>query len=441
MYYLKTELVTKIAYMIGLRKDLLETRYDEDNHELLQELYQNQSATTIRYLCKLRTKLMQYFKKTNDAMYYDLKNLDTIEWFDSDNIMQLSKWGINIVKPGYRAEQYLVDISTLINQKIGECKDLFYDWQNWDYIKDLFMIPKCTDPNAVKAESVRFQNSMQVYPFQMYIHWTPHDCGNMLESDKKFLSELFTSHGDIFEDYERTTDATEETKCDVYDFINEYEKTIIVVDCENSDVYKLASVLKNLEADELKRINKILLFDDYHQNVGWDYLQGYTQVPVEHIEVERVMDSKSQVDMALAVACCKEHYTNKVDSFILFSSDSDYWALISALEDVGFLVMYEDEKVSQATKNILWENGYSYTCIDDFCTGNTEDFQKMCMVKTIAASLPDLSQLNANDILTKALTDTRLDYTKQDYNNYYQKYLKNIKVKIKDDGTLHFEIG
>ncbi len=103
--------------------------------------------------------------------------------------------------------------------------------------------------------------------------------------------------------------------------------------------------------------------------------------------------------------------------------------------------MYEDEKVSQATKNILWENGYSYTCIDDFCTGNTEDFQKMCMVKTIAASLPDLSQLNANDILTKALTDTRLDYTKQDYNNYYQKYLKNIKVKIKDDGTLHFEIG
>lgn len=441
MRYFKTELVTKIAYMIGLRKDLLETRYDFENHELLQDLYQNQSATIIRYLCKLRTKLMQNFTRTNNAIFFDYKNLDTMEWFDAQNIAQLSEWGVSIVKPGRKAEQYLVDISTLINQRIGDCKGLFYEWQNWDYIKDLFMIPKCTDPNAVKAESVKYQNSMDVYPFQMYIHWMPHDCGNMLENDKRFLSELFASHGSVFADYERTADATEETKLDIYEFINAHEKTIIVVDCENSDVYKLAGVLKNLDEDEMKRIVKILLFDDYHQNVGWDYLQAYTKIPVEHIEVERVMDSKSQVDMALAVACCKEHYTNQIDAFLLFSSDSDYWALISALGDVGFLVMYENEKVSQATKNILWENGYSYTCIDDFCTGNTEDFQKMCMVKTIAASLPDITQLNADDILNKALTDTRLEYTKQDYNNYYQKYLKNIRVRIKDDGSLYYEIG
>lgn len=436
----KTELVTKIAYLIGVKKEIIEKHYGEENREVLDSLYQNKNATTIRYLCKLRTKLMQNFSKTNSALMYDFKNLSSMEWFDAENIAQLEEWGIRILKSNYRADQYLVDISTLINSNIGTCKSMFYDWQNWDFIKDLFMIPKCTDPNAIKSESVRYQNNIQVYPFSMYIHWAPHDCGNMLSSDNTFLTELFRSHGSTFVDTSRTTDATEEAKCDIYDFINSGEKNIIVVDCENSDVYKLASVLKNLDEDELKKICKILLFDDYHQNVGWDYLQGYTQIPVEHIEVERVMDNKSQVDMALAVACCKEYYENDVDSFILFSSDSDYWALISALDKAGFLVMYEDDKVSFATKNKLYENGYTYACIDDFCTGNTEDFQKMCMLQTILRSLPDISGLNAYKILDDALLQTRLGYTKQDYNNYFQKYLKNLKIKIKEDGTLYYEI-
>ena len=54
----KTELVTKIAYLIGVKKEIIEKHYGEENREVLDSLYQNKNANTIRYLCKLRTKLM-----------------------------------------------------------------------------------------------------------------------------------------------------------------------------------------------------------------------------------------------------------------------------------------------------------------------------------------------------------------------------------------------
>lgn len=68
--------------MIGVRKDILETHFAECS-ELLGKLYADRSATVIRYLCKLRTTLMQKFKKTDTAMHYDLKNLH----LQTDNLL------------------------------------------------------------------------------------------------------------------------------------------------------------------------------------------------------------------------------------------------------------------------------------------------------------------------------------------------------------------
>ena len=43
------EVVTTISYMIGVRKDILETHFAECS-ELLGKLYADRSATVIRYL-------------------------------------------------------------------------------------------------------------------------------------------------------------------------------------------------------------------------------------------------------------------------------------------------------------------------------------------------------------------------------------------------------
>ena len=72
------EVVTTIAYMIGVRMSALTVSYGECS-ELIEKLRADRDATTIRYLCKLRTVLMQKFKKTDDLMRYQIKNLYNIE--------------------------------------------------------------------------------------------------------------------------------------------------------------------------------------------------------------------------------------------------------------------------------------------------------------------------------------------------------------------------
>ena len=56
------DLVATIAYLIGVKIHIVEKCFDAECHELLQSLYASQSATTIRYLCKLRTALFLKYK-------------------------------------------------------------------------------------------------------------------------------------------------------------------------------------------------------------------------------------------------------------------------------------------------------------------------------------------------------------------------------------------
>ena len=43
----------------------------------------------------------------------------------------------------------------------------------------------------------------------------------------------------------------------IYEFIRESMRVVIVVDCENSDVYKLYGVLKNLNSEQMSKIEKL----------------------------------------------------------------------------------------------------------------------------------------------------------------------------------------
>lgn len=436
----KKELVTTIAFMIGVRRSALEQCFGEECRETIQMLNENQPACIIRYLCKLRTTLMYRFKKTDDEMRFNLKNLDRLEWYDLDNIKQLEKWGIQIIQSNYRAEKYMTDFNRLISEHIDSCSGLFNEWINWSYIRELFCIPKYSKPGVMKQEFEKFMEFNEHYPFQMYIYWKPKDLGNILYTDGKFLSILYNMHNDFFSDVTKYKDAHSETKNSIYDFVNASNRAVIAVDCENSDVYKLYSALKNLNSDELSKIDKIILYDDYHTSLGWDWLEKFTRISVEHIEVERVTDRKSLVDIKMTAGICKNYYEDNVDSFILVSSDSDYWGLISSLPKANFLIMYEYGKCGTAIKNALDMHDIYYCSIDDFCSGNIEDLKRAVLFDILEKYIPDIVYLNGYELASKIFEEARIQASQKEIENFYSRYIKTLRLKCDAKGNFSIVI-
>lgn len=434
------KIVTTIGYMIGVKKNILEQCFGEEYHELLQTLYVNKETSIIRYLCKLRTTLMQKFKKTDDEMRFNLKNLNSMDFYDQDNIKQLEKWGFEIIKPNYRSEKYMLDLAGLISANIDNCFELFPDWVNWNYIKDLFVIPQYTKKGVLKSEFNIYMKNIEYYPFQMYIHWKPEDHGSILYTDGKFLGIIYRQHNDIFTDFTKYKDAHSETKNNIYDFIDRSYKTAIAVDCENSDVYKLYSVLKNLNQDELSKLEKIVLYDDYHTTSGWDWLEKFTKIPIEHIEVNRVTDQKSLVDIKMTAGVCTDYYENNITSFILVSSDSDYWGLISTLTKAEFLVMYEHSKCGQAIKRALSEHNIYYCSIDDFCSGNIEELKKAVLFSCLEKYLPEIISLNGKELVRKIYEEARISASEKEMENFYDRYIKTLRLRVDNDGNFTVEI-
>ncbi|MBQ5330690.1 MAG: NYN domain-containing protein [Oscillospiraceae bacterium] len=433
-----TESVALVAYMIGVKKHILKEHMDPAKLELAEN---SRSATVIRYLCKLRTALMQKFKKTDDEMRFNLKNINSIEWFDHENIKKLEEWGISVVKSNTRSEEYMQEFTRLINENIDKCRDLFYDWVDWDYLKELFVVPKYTKPNVMRQEHDKYQKYRSFYPFQMYIYWDqPYDAGNILLSDKKFFKFLYALHNDFIEDSSKYRDAHEETKTTIYSFIEDADRIAIAVDCENSDAYKLYGVLKNLNQDELAKIEKIVLYDDYHTGSGWDSLEKFVKIPIEHIEVDRVTDGKSLVDIKMTAGVTKDFYKNDITSFILCSSDSDYWGLISSLPEADFLVMYEYSKCGQAIKDALETRDIYYCAMDDFCTGNTDEFKRAVLFAAMEKYLPHLLSMNAKELLEKVYTDTRITASEKEMEIFYNRYIKTIRLRINAEGNFTAEI-
>lgn len=423
------EVVTTISYLIGVRKDILELHFAECQ-ELLNQLYENREATVIRYLCKLRTVLLQRFKKTDVAMRYELKNLNSLEWYDHDNIRQLEKWGFPIIQANCRSDKYIADFTKLINENIDKCSHLFYDWLNWNYIRDLFFIPKYQNSTVLRGEFTKYMANIQHYPFQMYIHWKPVDKGNIISSDGKFLKVIYEQHGDTFTDFTKYRDADDETRNNIYGFLHSSEQTAIAVDCENSNPFKLYSVLKGLNPDELSKIEKITLYDDPNTTDGWDWLPKFTQIPVEHIEIERVSDRKSLVDVRMTASVVTDFYRNGITSFIIVSSDSDFWGLIESLPNAHFLVMYEYEKCGAAIKASLAEHGIYYCAIDDFCSAGSEELKRTVLFSELEKHLPTLIGENPLELTHKIYEATRVTATMKEMENFCNRYVKTLRLKI-----------
>lgn len=429
------DIVSKVAYLIGVKKTILYNQFETERPGFLQEMNAYQPARTIRSLCKLRMTLLHKFKKVDDMLRFELKNLKTIEFFDKNDIIQLEKWGIPVTQVNFRSSLYMEHFNNLIQEHIDACKELFPDWLKWEYLRTLFLMPKNKKTDVAKSEFAKYMGNMEYYPYQAYIYWQPKDCGNMLFNDQKFVSILYNMNGDYFAEDEKVLDAGESTKTTIYDFIEQGERTAIIVDCENSDVYKLYATLKNLNQEELQKVKKIILFDDVHTTHAWSFLSHFTNIEVEHVEVERVNDYKSLVDIKMTAGACKEFYANDIRSFILVSSDSDFWGLISSLPQAEFLVMIEYNKCGKDIKEALEKSGIFYCSIDDFCSGNIAELKNYALQEALKEQLDHALSLNAHTLLETVYRNCRIQASETEQKNFYDRYLRTLQLAMDTDGN------
>lgn len=431
------ELVSKVAYLIGVPRGVFENEHEAPQMEVFQRLESDKAARIIRHLCIIRTAIERNFRNINGAMRTDYRTILSMpEYVPDDSIRQLSMDGINFVKKSStKLAHHIIEINRLISDRINNCKKLFPLWINWDYIKT------CLQPNGLKEEGTRqaaslYYSSRSYYPYQVYINWVPRDEGNILYNDKKFAVLLYQWHNDYFHEFSKVSDVSSYVKGSIYEYIEGSEKAVVVVDCENSDPYKLCAVLKNLDYKYTQKISSIILFDDIHTASAWRILEDFTKIPVEHILIERVKESKSLVDIKLTARACQEHYINKVDSFIIVSSDSDYWGLISSLPDARFLMMIEHEKSGPDLKAALVSTGIFYCYIDDFYSGNAEDLKFGALIKEMYRYIDSSVHLNVNEMFATALKVTRIEMSEAEKKQFMAQHIRTMQMSIAPDGEV-----
>ena len=437
------EIVSKVAYLVGVPKKFFDKESEPPKLEWFEKLDRDKNARIIRNLCMLRTAIERNYKELNRQMKYELKNLHGLpDLIPQECLSALQNDGISIVKANCKTNQYIIDINHHIANRINNCKSIFPLWIEWNYIRDLFLMPNGKTEQGIRKATNEYYSNRNKYPYQVYMNWFYIEAGNILLNDKKFVTLLYEANEDKFTDISKVSDAGNLTKDAVYKFLSQANRVAVVVDCENSDPFKLYAALKNLDQNALlSKVSKIILYDDVHTTTVWSIFEQFTDIPIEHIMIDRVKENKSLVDISLTTGTCREYYQNNIESFVLCSSDSDYWGLINAMPELRFLVMVESNKCGPDIKNALINGGYTFCYMDDFCTGNSNEIKIAAMVSELQKELQDALHLNVDEMLAKAFWNTRAEMTEAEEKQFYNKYIKGMRLVIAENGDLHIELG
>ncbi len=440
---MENRIVSTTAYLLGISDKYYDPEQETFDKSVFDELEKDKNAKIFRSLCHLRTRCEIKYKKITETIKRELSSVtrctDLIpEW----EIKYLYENGIDLYKSNSSAEAFLIALNKQINSRVYQIKKYYPEWLKWDYIKNFFVIPGATDYNGLKTAAANYYEKQEMCPFKAVCNFlgTEHK-GNIFASDAYFLSNIYEWHGEEFMQLSKVQDASEATKEELEQFIKNSTHTLVIVDCENSDPYAFYSMVEGLRHRELDRVDKVLLIDDDHTTEAWDILNEVADITVEHVTVDRVKKEKSLVDITMTSHIVKAFYKEEADSFLLVSSDSDFWGVIKTVPEAKFMTIIEHGKCSADYLNTLKANGLRYCFSDIFNSNVADNLRNKLMLKKIRLALPDLSTVNLKDLLDDVEASEHIVMTGDQKKNFYKKYLKKLSISIDDDGNMNYEFG
>ena len=433
----KYVVVSKMAYLLGVWPE----SFTEDGclkKEIYNQMQMYKPARIIRNLTTIRTSIERGYKRIQEGLILGKQSV-----FLMDDV--IPQWAVEgLTKDGVKVPfnaplaDALIFVNTQINDRINNCRRYLPDWLNWEYIRDLFIMPNGTTPQGCLESAKVYYKHMNAFPYRVYINLDSDPEVFLFQNDKTFVTQIYYYNNDDFTDLGKVQDLSEHLKSSIYEFIDKAERIVMIADCENSDPYNLICALKGLKWENaLEKVAKIILINDKYASTSWSDLSSYTDIPVEHLMTERVKGNKSLVDGTLISKVFLEFYEEHTDSFILLSSDSDYWALIKMLSKASFLVMAEHDKCGPDLINAFSENQIKYCFLDDFYSGDgeTAELKKEMLMRNLIADISS-HDFNIKELFEHALKRMRLDMPDREQRQFYAEYLKNLKISIADDGRV-----
>ena len=433
-----------VGFLLGVNEEALMKRleFPEEFLPIKETLEKDEAAVAIRHLNNIRSNLMLHFKDVSRNLRNMTANFVPLDKMDifKDDFKAISRMSISIITGKSDINEYLKRINNEIVKRIDKVEKYFPEWVRFKHIRTMF-----TMPNNIEEESKKFQCNQSLYPFQRYFNWRePFDCGYILSTDLDLLSVIYKNGNENFTDTDRVCDASDKVKNNINEFINTASKVQVFIDGENADPYRFASAIDSLKDHEIEKINKIVVYyDSEHTTKAWTSLKHFTYgIEVEAIPVERINNNKSLVDHSLVWGVSKAIFQEKVDSIILVSSDSDFWSVIDASEDVRYLVMVESEKCGYDFKNLLRDKDVFYCYLDKFMTPDDDRFFNLVFKTELEKILKERFSLgNARDILVDVLQSCRAEASKAEKDMLFEKYIKTLSLGVDRDGEFFVKIA
>ena len=433
-----------VGFLLGVNEEALMKRleFPEEFLPIKETLEKDEAAVAIRHLNNIRSNLMLHFKDVSRNLRNMTANFVPLDKMDifKDDFKAISRMSISIITGKSDINEYLKRINNEIVKRIDKVEKYFPEWVRFKHIRTMF-----TMPNNIEEESKKFQCNQSLYPFQRYFNWRePFDCGYILSTDLDLLSVIYKNGNENFTDTDRVCDASDKVKNNINEFINTASKVQVFIDGENADPYRFASAIDSLKDQEIEKINKIVVYyDSEHTTKAWISLKHFTYgIEVEAIPVERINENKSLVDHRLVMGVSKAIFKENVDSIILVSSDSDFWSVIDASEDVRYLVMVESEKCGYDFKNLLRNKDVFYCYLDKFMTPDDDRFFNLVFKTELEKILKERFGLgNANELLADVLQSCRAEASKAEKDMLLEKYIKTLSLGIDRDGEFIVKIA
>ena len=103
-------------------------------------------------------------------------------------------------------------------------------------------------------------------------------------------------------------------------------------------------------------------------------------------------------------------------------------------------MMIEHEKCGPDIKEALTNSGIFYAYIDDFYSGDSEDIKMSALFQEMNRYIEDSVQLNLHEMFDEALRATRVDMMPSEKKQFFEKYIKPIRMEIDAEGNVALKL-